>query len=440
MKKILLPILSLFFTSNVVNAQTSEYNKWSIELNGGMSKAFYNYTDGYSSKNAFSHAGFGVRYMANNKFGLKASVNYDNIKNAKNSPNFSTDVYRYNLEGVINLGRVLTFEDWTNTIGLLVHGGAGYTTFHFDNFPDRKDGAINLMFGITPQIRLGNRVALTLDVTAINNFKQKYTWDGNHRPDNDIKASGTVSVDGETGTVDISVPDPSKKFLKHLNPMLNTTVGLTFYLGNKPTHADWYKGNNNKITNRLDELENKLMALQNDLVDSDNDGVADYLDLEPNTPAGNMVNVRGVSIDLNKNGVPDSYEVYFADVYGKKEKPSQADIETAKDLINDGYIAMYFDFNKSQPKNSDALSFVLNYLKANPNASVEVNGYADSVGNANYNKTLSDKRAENVAKMLEDSGISSSRIKVVAKGVDSSLDGNNKVASQFARKVTFKVN
>ena len=101
---------------------------------------------------------------------------------------------------------------------------------------------------------------------------------------------------------------------------------------------------------------------------------------------------------------------------------------------------MYFDFNKTQPNNTEALSFVLTYLKSNPNATVEVDGYADSVGNTQYNKTLSDKRAKTVAQMLEESGISSSRIKVAGKGIDNSLNGNNKVASTFARKVTFKVN
>ncbi|HLT65248.1 MAG TPA: OmpA family protein, partial [Flavobacterium sp.] len=76
----------------------------------------------------------------------------------------------------------------------------------------------------------------------------------------------------------------------------------------------------------------------------------------------------------------------------------------------------------------------------NPEASVEVNGFADSVGNAQYNQRLSEKRAKNVAKILEQAGISSSRINVVANGEDTSFDGTNKTTSKFARRVTFKVN
>ena len=176
------------------------------------------------------------------------------------------------------------------------------------------------------------------------------------------------------------------------------------------------------------------------MLDSDNDGVPDYLDLEPNTPAGNMVDVKGRSIDLNKNGIPDSYESYFEENYGKGNNTlTPADSNTAQGLINDGYVAVYFDFDKSQPKNTDAINFILTYLKSNPNATVDVQGYADSVGSASYNQRLSEKRAKNVAKILEQAGISSSRINILGQGEDASLDGTNKVASKFARRVTFKV-
>lgn len=413
MKKITLSLIAALAVIGTASAQEKPYNQWSIDVNGGLTKPVRKMTPGYNTNtvNSFYHVDLGVRYMVNNKFGVKADFGYDNMQDGKNSKSFKTNYYRVNLQGIANLGRIMNFEEWTNTINVQGHAGFGYSWMTSDNFTG-TDNMVNAIVGLTGQVRLSDRIALNADFSMINNIKQDYTFDGATR------LNGSRGVEGT---------------------MFNATVGISFYLGQSgKQHADWYVGD--KFTNRLDELENKISAIQNDLLDSDNDGVADYLDLEPNTPAGNMVNVKGVSIDLNKNGIPDSYEAYFAEVYGKKQPMSQADVETAKDLINEGYIAMYFDFNKSQPKNTDALSFVLNYLKANPGSSVEVNGYADSVGSSKYNSTLSDKRANSVAKMLEESGISKSRIKVVGKGVDSSLNGNNKVASQFARKVTFKVN
>nr|WP_297306824.1 OmpA family protein [uncultured Flavobacterium sp.] len=413
MKRLTLSLIITLAAFGNVEAQEKIYNKWSFDINGGLTKPTRPMTPGYTSEtfDSFYHVDAGVRYMANTKFGVKADFGYDNMKNAKNTNKFETNYYRVSLQGVANLGRIMNFEDWTRVLNLQAHAGAGYSWMTSDGFTGKNNMA-NLIAGLTAQVKLGNRVALNADFSVIQNAGQNYTFDG--------RTSGVEESRGFEGT------------------LYNATLGFSFYLGGAKQHADWYVGD--KLTNRLDELENRLNSIEKDLIDSDNDGVADYLDLEPNTPAGNIVNVKGISIDLNQNGIPDSYEVYFAEVYGKNTPMTASDLNTAKDLINDGYIAMYFDFNKSQPKNTEALSFVLNYLKANPSASVEVNGYADSVGSSNYNTTLSDKRAKSVAKMLEESGISSSRIKVVGKGIDNSLNGKNKVASQFARKVTFKVN
>lgn len=438
MKKILLPLIAIFLSNSNLIAQNKEYNKWSFELNGGATQPLYNWTEGYSTSLGFLHLDAGFRFMMNDKFGLKASVAHENIKNGKDSEHFKTNIQRYSVEGVVNVGRILSFEDWTKTIGLLVHAGASYTTLKYDNFPNRKDDAIAVIFGITPQVKLSNRIALTFDFTALNNFGQGYTWDGADRPNNEIQAGGTVVVDGESGIVDITVPDPSAKFLKHFNPIINTTVGLTFYLGNKPSHADWHFSDSK--TNKIKELEDRIQLIENYLIDSDGDGILDYLDLEPNTPSGNMVNIKGVSIDLNKNGIPDSYEAYFIEYTKPTEDETQlVDSDKARELINDGYVAMYFDFDKSEPKNIDAAHFVLTYLKRNPESNVEINGYADSVGNTEYNLNLSDERAKNVSKILEDAGIDKSRIKIVGQGIDTSLNGNSKVASSFARRVTFSV-
>lgn len=412
MKKITLSLMLTLAVISNSNAQEKNYNHWSIDVNGGLTKPSVPMTPGYYSDTfeSFYHVDLGVRYMFNNKFGLKVDFGYDDMKNGKKSSKFESKYYRTDIQGVANLGRIMNFEEWTRVLNLQAHAGVGYSWMTSNNFTG-KDQMANVMAGLTGQVKLGKRVALNADFTVIKNIDQNYAFDGASTVSSNVAFDGTL---------------------------YNATLGFSFYLGGAKEHADWYVGD--KFTNRLDELENRITAVETDLIDSDNDGVPDYLDLEPNTPAGNMVNIKGVSIDLNKNGIPDSYEVYFAEVYGKKEPMSQKDINTAKELINDGYIAMYFDFNKSQPNNTEALSFVLNYLKANPSATVQIDGYADSVGSSKYNTTLSDKRANAVAKMLEESGISKSRIKASGKGIDNSLNGKNKVASQFARKVTFKVN
>jgi len=415
MKKLTLPLLAVVLGASNLNAQTADYNKWSIDLNFGANKPTNPMTPGYSGDTTFSfpHVDAGVRYMFNNKFGAKVDFGYDYMKNQSEANYFRTAVYRTSLQGVANLGRIMNFEEWTRVLNLQAHMGAGYSWMEpgKDDVTNiyEKDEMAHVLLGLTGQLKLGKRVALNADFTMINNIRQDVTFDG-------------ASVNDRRGFD---------------GTYYNATLGLSFYLGGNEEHADWFAGD--ALTSRVESLEARVTDIENKMLDSDNDGVADYLDLEPNTPAGNMVDVKGRSIDLNKNGIPDSYESYFDANYMKKGEMTPADSNTAKGLINDGYVAVYFDFDKSQPKNTDAINFILTYLKANPNASVDVIGYADSVGSASYNQRLSEKRAKNVAKILEQSGISSSRINIIGQGEDSSLDGRNKVASKFARRVTFKV-
>ena len=370
--------------------------------------------------------------MVNTKFGLKASFGYDNIKNGDESKSFKTDIYRYNLEAVVNLGRVLSFEDWTKTIGLLVHGGGGVSTFKFGNFPDRKDNAITLMAGITPQVRLSNRIALTLDITALNNFSQAYTWDGSVRPNKDLNASGTVKVDDESGTVNIKVPDPSQKFLKHLNPMLNTTIGVTFYLGNKPSHADWYVPNTDKdnseiteLQNELEELQNKLSNVDERLKDSDNDGTPDYLDKCINVP-GPIENRGCPWSDKDNDGTPDHLD-QCPDVAGPKSNHGCP--EMAKEDVDqmNGYArTILFNTNQStfQSQSFLVLENIAKKMKEFPNTKFDIKGYTDSTGNAKINIPLSDARANAVKDYLVKNGVAADRLTAKGYGDANPIDSN----------------
>ena len=60
---------------------------------------------------------------------------------------------------------------------------------------------------------------------------------------------------------------------------------------------------------------------------------------------------------------------------------------------------------------------LVEYLQKNSSAKVKVTGYADvDTGNPRINKTLSEKRAANVADVLKAKGITTDRIIVDSKG------------------------
>ncbi len=239
MKKILSFLSVLGFLSISTAQNTNKmYDKWSVEFNEGLNKAFYNWEyDGAPTR--LAHLDLGVRYMLNDKFGFKAAFGHDQLKNNKSEHKFKTNIYRYNIEGVFNIGRLLSFEDWTGRIGLLLHAGGGLTKLNYSTVGGRKNDASHLMIGVTPQIKISNRVVLTIDVTSINNFQQAYTFDGYNRPEAVIKGTGTVQVNDDTGTTTIEIADPSAKFLKHMNPILNTSIGVTYYFGKNKKHVDW---------------------------------------------------------------------------------------------------------------------------------------------------------------------------------------------------------
>jgi outer membrane protein OmpA-like peptidoglycan-associated protein len=73
---------------------------------------------------------------------------------------------------------------------------------------------------------------------------------------------------------------------------------------------------------------------------------------------------------------------------------------------------VHFDFNKSKIRPGDAavLDEAVSTLKANPNVTVNVNGYCDAIGGEEYNLKLSDRRADAVEDYLEKAGIPASQL------------------------------
>ncbi|MBQ9073004.1 MAG: OmpA family protein, partial [Muribaculaceae bacterium] len=89
-----------------------------------------------------------------------------------------------------------------------------------------------------------------------------------------------------------------------------------------------------------------------------------------------------------------------------------------------------FTLNSAQVRNSQMINVysVAKWMNENPNAKVVVKGYADkNTGSSSYNMSLSEKRAQNVYKLLVDKyGIAADRLTVVAEGSDSQVyDENN---------------
>jgi len=90
-----------------------------------------------------------------------------------------------------------------------------------------------------------------------------------------------------------------------------------------------------------------------------------------------------------------------------------------------------FDFDSSvlTPVAQDALRRKAEWLKANPNAGVIIEGHCDERGTVEYNLALGWRRAESAKAFLVDLGISAARMKTISYGEERPF---NKGHSEFA--------
>ena len=204
-------IIGLSLFSNLQGQ--SKFNQVSLEAGYGYSGAISPYLGQYKSDfSGFNNMNLGVRLMLSEKFGLKAELVTDKFENDPGGK-IGITMTRIGVQGYYNLGKDLGLPYvWNENLGLLTHAGIGYTTLRpkFATFHERIG---NLVVGITPQVKLSNRVAIFSDISYVVDIKQHYRFDGS------LYSS----------------------YYKDINGLhYNFSIGLMFYLGNNNYHADWY--------------------------------------------------------------------------------------------------------------------------------------------------------------------------------------------------------
>lgn len=118
--------------------------------------------------------------------------------------------------------------------------------------------------------------------------------------------------------------------------------------------------------------------------------------------------------------IPASQAGNYADCPDPQEKVVEVPVEVPVEVVKNGfYEEIYYDINKDKIAQSEKykVRHMIEFLKENPEAKVEISGNADkATGTAQYNQAISQRRADNVAKALKEAGIDESRITVIANG------------------------
>ncbi len=167
-------------------------------------------------------------------------------------------------------------------------------------------------------------------------------------------------------------------------------------------------------------------------LDSDGDGVYDDLDECPNTPEGVRVDQKGCPMDSDGDGIIDTLDQCPRTPKGATV--NECGCWVCKDVN--------FDFDKSniKPEYYSNLDMQVDFLKRNPDITVEIQGHTDNIGPKEYNQRLSERRARAVMNYLVENGISKERLSAKGYGFSIPMASNEtKEGRAKNRRVQFSV-
>ncbi|MBU2953147.1 OmpA family protein [Marinobacter sp. F3R08] len=170
-------------------------------------------------------------------------------------------------------------------------------------------------------------------------------------------------------------------------------------------------------------------------LDSDRDGVADSRDHCPDTPRGADVNSHGCELDSDNDGVVNSKDQCPNTTAGADVDATGC--EGVTETIQTFTIEVQFPTDSSVIGNAydDEIRRVADFMQENPETIVEIAGHSDSRGNADYNLSLSQRRAEAVAGRLTESlGIEASRVQATGYGEEQPIASNQTADGRAANR------
>jgi len=278
------------------------------------------------------------------------------------------------------------------------------------------------IYGFLAKYKLNNRLSLMLDYTVRNGKTDK--WD--------------ASIMNTQNTSD------KFKFI---------SVGIAYKFGNHDYYNEW----ESPIDGLKEDVTTLFVKIDGFTEDSDNDGVSDAFDKNPNTPLGVAVDGAGIALDVDMDNVPDyrdadpfSNRGAQVDVNGVELDDDKDGVPNSKDLesntpigvmvnqfginisnttyINAGgmiyFPSIYFNSGSAivGSSNDNRIATIALMLKNNPDVKLNVIGHTDNVGSLRFNQKLGLKRANAVVNYLVlNYNIEANRLIAATKGEEDPL-------------------
>ncbi len=408
-----------------------------------------------------------VDKMFNPLLGMEFKVNYSKISGGAQYFSNVYDILYVNQQTISNnlffkgtaygaeLNLILSFSNLYVTDTRKWHAtgyfGAGYHQYDSALYEKLSNGSNNLLvdFGKNPA---RNSVFEASSIYISGQLGIKYRL--NKRVDIEVRPSWYFNYEDHLDATISNKQDWETFFVTH--------IGLAIKLGKKKVFTIW--GDEEK--EKVDKFE---------IIDTDDDGVIDQLDKDPNTPVGVKVYGDGTPIDSDQDTVPDYLDKCpfvkgrvdndGCPFIGDKDRDGIPDREDkcpeVKGLeIYQGCpdanslrvteLVTVMSYSKSIYFNTDSNSIrsgfyytmlddVAEIMLKNKNVTFSISGYTDDVGPEEYNLKLSERRANEARKYLIERGVETDRI--FAKGygeINPKYSNYTSQGKQLNRRVEIK--
>jgi OOP family OmpA-OmpF porin len=414
------------------------YNRWSVYFGGGW---FQYYGDiaraHFYPGNSTSGDGFswdltgGVNYWFNPLFALNANLGYGKLytqKQEKYDVSLQSSAFFYDVNGVVSLSNLLFPRDYNKKYNVYLSMGVGnahYRSLLLDlqgnymgshGYENSKDPAATTE---------GDKARMNSEATwkAASGFKYKLT----PRFALGIEASLIQLPTDHFDVRDRKLTE--KDAIGYTNLLVQYTFGKNQQANEwnpvDPTMAELLK-RIKQVENDVDSLKKGLDDVKDDVdllmadydkrtnsPDTDGDGVPDYMDLEPNSPKGAIVNFQGVALPIEKNRYernPDGSFKFDGDM-----NPILVQKDNERSFSGIALQSVFFPLNSTfiSPVNHERIAHAAQLMMKYPDMKLELVGSACEIATVQYNDNLSKRRVETVQNILvKDYGIDSNRLTI----------------------------
>jgi OOP family OmpA-OmpF porin len=413
----------------------SSFRTWSIGIHGGSAS---NYTpfqgkeDWHTQKINLGYGAY-IKKQIWHSFGIQANFFRGQIEGTDPALGTTFKKYKTDINYAADLSAVITLANisWSNQQGGMqpyitaggglsgykptLYNASGVATPGYRNGENIKEFYVPVGVGLKFNIASGVNIDLGYQVNFMHSDNlDGYTTGGNY----DQFSYGHIGLEFALGK-------KSKPQLATHNPVASMRTEYTMKEIVLQNQIAAEKAKSDQLRNDLNTTNANLAVTNANLakftMDSDNDGVPDFFDKCPNTPAGTKVDGAGCPLPVNKPDV----KVYV----------TEEDRKVVKEAIRN----LEFDFGKAtiRAKSFPSLDRVAELL-VSKNFSLKLAGHTDNVGSNDANLKLSKDRAESIKSYLVNKGANASRIEATGYGETQPIATNKTAAGrQQNRRVEF---